>query len=90
MPITIGIIGAENSHTAAIAKAINVEKSIKGVKVEYVWGETSEFAKNAAKGKAHPIQPSSTGGEIDIGTKGRKKPTAEVNAQAAPFFQMPI
>jgi len=44
----IGIIGAENSHTAAIAALLNVEKKIKGCRVEYVWGETDEFARQAA------------------------------------------
>ena len=45
----IGIIGAENSHTAAIAKILNVDKSIRGFSVDYLWGETEEFAKQAAK-----------------------------------------
>ena len=45
----IGIIGAENSHTAAIAKVINVDKLVKGFTVDYVWGETKEYAKTAAK-----------------------------------------
>ena len=45
----IGIIGAENSHTVKIAKAINVEKLVKGFTVDYVWGETEEFAKAVAK-----------------------------------------
>ncbi len=45
----IGIIGAENSHTAAIATIINVKKKIKGFSVDYVWGETAEFAAAAAK-----------------------------------------
>ena len=45
----IGIIGAENSHTKAIATIINVEKRIKGCSVDYLWGETDEFAKDAAK-----------------------------------------
>ncbi len=45
----IGIIGAENSHTAAIAKVINIEKKIKGCVVDCVWGETAEFARSAAK-----------------------------------------
>lgn len=45
----IGIIGAENSHTAAIAKTINMDNSAKGFSVDYVWGETEEFAKAAAK-----------------------------------------
>jgi predicted dehydrogenase len=45
----IGIIGAENSHTAAIARIINVDKAIKGFSVDYLWGETPEFAKAAAE-----------------------------------------
>jgi len=45
----IGIIGAENSHTAAIATLINVEKKVKGFTVEYVWGETAEYAQKAAQ-----------------------------------------
>ncbi|NIA16472.1 MAG: Gfo/Idh/MocA family oxidoreductase [Nitrospiraceae bacterium] len=45
----IGIIGAENSHTAAIAKIINIHKKIKGCSVEYVWGETPDFAAKAAE-----------------------------------------
>ncbi len=45
----IGAIGAENSHTIAIAKLINIEKKIKGFSVDYVWGETDAFAKAAAR-----------------------------------------
>jgi len=44
----VGIIGAENSHAAAIAKSINAKKRIKGVSVEYIWGETKKFAIKAA------------------------------------------
>ena len=46
--LKIGIVGAENSHTAAIAKVINVEKRLRGVKVTHVWGETKAFARKAA------------------------------------------
>lgn len=45
----IGIIGAENSHTAGIGHIINVDKLVKGCTVDYVWGETPAFAKKAAK-----------------------------------------
>ncbi len=45
----IGAIGAENSHTVAIAKILNVQKAIKGFSLDYVWGETDAFAKAAAK-----------------------------------------
>lgn len=49
MPIRVGIVGAENSHTAAIGKLINVEKRIPGVKVTHVWGETKALARKAAE-----------------------------------------
>jgi len=45
----IGIIGAENSHTVAIAKVVNIEKRIRGCSVDYVWGETPAFARQAAE-----------------------------------------
>ena len=50
----IGIIGAENSHSAAIAKTLNIQKQIKGVSVDYIWGETEEFAKASAEKGAIP------------------------------------
>jgi predicted dehydrogenase len=50
----IGIIGAENSHTVAIAKIINIDKKIPGCAVAYVWGETREFAEKAAEAGAIP------------------------------------
>ena len=46
--IRIGIIGAENSHTAGFGKMFNTDKKFPGVEVKYVWGETNEFAKIAA------------------------------------------
>lgn len=46
-PVRIGIIGAENSHTAAYGKLFNIEKKFSGVEVLYVWGETEEFARKA-------------------------------------------
>ena len=48
--IRIGIIGAENSHTAALGRLFNIEKKFPGCEVLYVWGETDEFAQNAARG----------------------------------------
>ena len=47
--LNIGIVGAENSHTAAIAKVLNVEKRVSGVRVTHVWGETARFARLAAE-----------------------------------------
>ncbi|MGQ9661080.1 MAG: Gfo/Idh/MocA family protein [Kiritimatiellia bacterium] len=49
MTIRIGIIGAENTHAAAIARTINVEKKVRGISVEYIWGETEELAKKTAE-----------------------------------------
>jgi len=45
----LGIIGAENSHTAAIAKELNIAKSVRGFRVTHVWGETRAFAVAAAE-----------------------------------------
>ena len=45
----IGIIGAENSHTAAISKTLNIDTAVKGVEVSMLWGETEEFAQAAAQ-----------------------------------------
>lgn len=45
----IGIVGAENSHTAAIAKVLNVQKRVRGFAVSHVWGETEAYARQAAE-----------------------------------------
>ncbi len=66
--IRIGIIGAENSHTIGFGKIFNIDKKFPGVKVLYVWGETDEFARNAAeKGNIPNIvkDPTEMLGKID-------------------------
>jgi len=66
--MTIGIIGAENSHTAGFGKLFNMEKAFPGIEVKYVWGETEEFAKKAMKEGAIPKRvknPSEMLGKID-------------------------
>jgi hypothetical protein len=45
--IRIGIIGAENAHTIGFGKMFNIEKKIPGIEVQYVWGETEDFARRA-------------------------------------------
>jgi len=47
--IRIGAVGAENSHTVAIAKVVNIEKMVRGCEVCCVWGETARFARDAAE-----------------------------------------
>lgn len=47
--LRIGIVGAENSHTVAIAKTINCDGLIADAQVVGVWGETPELAKSAAE-----------------------------------------
>ena len=54
--INIGIVGAEHSHTVAIAKTINIEKRIPGVRVVSVWGESRKVARDASdRGKIPTI-----------------------------------
>lgn len=59
-PVIIGIIGAENSHTAGYGKLFNIDKAFPGVEVKYVWGETNQFAQKAMeKGNIpHQVQDS--------------------------------
>lgn len=47
--LRVGMVGAENSHTAAIARVLNVDKKIPGVRATHVWGETKAFARAAAE-----------------------------------------
>jgi len=47
--MNIGIIGAENSHTAVVGKILNIDKSVRGARITHVWGETRAFAKKAAE-----------------------------------------
>ena len=67
-PIRIGIIGAENSHTAGFGKLFNIDKKFPGVELKYVWGETAEFAKSAMEKGNIPNQvkdPKEMLGKID-------------------------
>lgn len=66
--MVIGIIGAENSHTASFGQLFNVNKAFPGMEVKYVWGETEEFAKKAMeKGKIPSMvkDPNEMLGKID-------------------------
>ena len=88
----IGIIGAENSHTAAIATLINVEKLIKGFSVDCVWGETLEFAKKAAAAGQIPNivdRPADMLGKIDALIVDHRHPKFHL-AAARPFVKAGI
>ena len=64
----IGIVGAENSHTAAIAKVINVDKRLRGVRVTHVWGESAAYARKAAEAGQIPHivkRPEDLIGQVD-------------------------
>lgn len=66
--IKIGIAGAENSHCTAIAKTINIDRKVPGVSVSMVWGETREFAENAAEKGGIPViadTPSDMQGKVN-------------------------
>ncbi len=88
-PVTIGIIGAENSHTVGFGKMFNIEKKFPGLEVKYVWGETDEFAKNAmAKGQI-PNQvkdPKEMLGKIDALIVDHRHPKYHLKA-AEPFVK---
>ena len=47
--LRIGMVGAENSHTTAIAKVLNIEKRVAGARATCLWGETRAFARQAAE-----------------------------------------
>lgn len=67
-PFRIGIIGAENSHAAAIAKEINLERSPAGFAVTHIWGETEAFAEKTAEAGAIPTivrDPAEMLGKVD-------------------------
>lgn len=66
--IRIGIIGAENSHTVTYGQIFNRDRKFPDCEVVGVWGETAEFARQAAeKGKIPWIvkEPGEFMGKID-------------------------
>jgi predicted dehydrogenase len=92
MTIRIGIIGAENTHTATIANIINALKLIKGCSVDYVWGETPKFAKEAAKagGIANVVKkPIDMLDKIDAVIVDHRHPKYHLNA-VLPFVKKGI
>ncbi|MCG6186732.1 Gfo/Idh/MocA family oxidoreductase [Maribellus maritimus] len=87
--LVIGIIGAENSHTAGFGKLFNIDKKFPGAEVKYVWGETDEFAKAAMKKGNIPEQvkdPKEMLGNIDALIVDHRHPKYHLEA-AWPFVE---
>ena len=90
--VRIGIIGAENSHTIGLGKTFNVQKMFPGCEVVAVWGETDEFARNAAeKGSIPKIvkKQSELMGQIDALIIDHRHAKYHVDA-AVPFVEAGI
>lgn len=91
-PLRIGIIGAENSHTIGFGKLFNVDKKFPGAELLYVWGETDEFARNAAeKGQIPNVvkNPEEMLGKIDALIVDHRHPKYHLKA-AEPFVKAGI
>lgn len=88
----IGIIGAENTHTVAIAKALNVEHRMPGCSVELLWGETEQLARKAAEAGAIPKivrNPEEMLGQVDAVVVDHRHPKYHLPA-ALPFVKQGI
>lgn len=90
--IRIGIIGAENSHSYGYGKMFNTDRKFPGVSVEYIWGETDEFAKVAMERGNIPVQvkdPAEMLGKIDAVIVDHRHPKYHLEA-ATPFIKAGI
>lgn len=90
--LRIGIIGAENSHTAGFGKMFNIDKKFPGAEVKYVWGETDAFAKSTMEKGGIPNQvkdPLEMMGKIDALIVDHRHPKYHLEA-AAPFVKAGI
>ncbi len=88
-PIRVGIIGAENSHTAGFGKLFNIDKKFPGVELKYVWGETDQFAKAAMEKGNIPNQvkdPKEMLGKIDALIVDHRHPIFHLEP-AIPFIK---
>ena len=90
--LTIGIIGAENSHTIGLGRLFNIDKKFPGAEIKYVWGETDEFAKAAMEKGNIPEQvkdPKEMIGKIDALIVDHRHPKYHLEA-AWPFVEAGI
>ena len=75
--IRIGIVGAENSHTVAIARTLNIQKLVPGFRVVCLWGETGKLAKEAAEAGQVPTivkRPEDMTGLVDAALVDHRHP----------------
>ncbi|MBN1987014.1 MAG: Gfo/Idh/MocA family oxidoreductase, partial [Prolixibacteraceae bacterium] len=90
--IVIGIIGAENSHTAGFGRLFNIDKKFPGAELKYVWGETDEFAQSAMQKGNIPTQvkdPKEMIEKIDALIVDHRHPKYHLEA-ARPFVEAGI
>ncbi len=87
--MNIGIVGAENSHTVAIARLLNVEKRVPGFRVTHLWGETRALARRAADSGSIPrivARPEEMIGQIDAAVVDHRHGREHLPA-AAPLLE---
>jgi len=87
--IRIGIVGAENSHSIAISKILNIEKRIAGCRAVAIWGETDAFAARAAEAGQIPTivkRPADMLGQIDAAIVDHRHAKYHL-AAAEPFLK---
>jgi predicted dehydrogenase len=90
--VRVGVIGAENSHTVGFGQIFNKDKKFPGVEITALWGETAEFARNAAdKGGIPKVveKQSDLIGQIDALIVDHRHPKYHVEA-ALPFVEAGI
>jgi len=90
--IRIGVIGAENSHTVTYGQIFNRDRKFPGCEVVGVWGESAEFARQAAeKGQIPWIvkEPGEFMGKIDALIVDHRHPKYHLEA-AWPFVEAGI
>ena len=92
--MNVGIVGAENSHTVAIARTLNIDKSVRGARVTHVWGETWALARRAAAdGAIESVveRPADLIGRVDAAVVDHRHPRFHL-AAARPLLEagMPL
>ena len=88
----IGIVGAENSHTVAIARTLNVDNAVRGARITHLWGETRALAQVAARDGSIPTivdEPTHLIGQVDAAVVDHRHPKFHLPA-ARPLVEAGI